>query len=196
MATLYFWDIGFDWNTVLNRNQEYFLQNGFVLMNTPVTVNGQQTTANVPATPVNISKGDSIGFNVFNVTTNPPAGDFSIVATDSAITFSNAVAQFDGNNQLITSPFSNSDGSYMTTLVLSPVAPVGNGPSVAFSPIQVPNALALEQPTVQFPVYFCGIQQVANNGRFLMSVQLTIQAPDNSQRTFYVDPEMIVGGTN
>ena len=189
MANNWFWDLGFDLNAVTTNNQT-LLPNGFVMMG--ATING--TTCNVPATPVNISIGDTIGFNLFNITNPVPAG--TIAVTAGSITFQNAVTaglQQNQKQQTITSPFSNPDGSYMTSIAFPlNAAPTGTGSSVIFSGMQAP--LAEVQNQFQFPAYPGPSNlKVANNGRFLISFSVTIQGPSGPPRTFQDDPEMIIG---
>ena len=187
MANTWCWDLGFDFNAVQNNNQ-YLLPNGFVMMG--VSINGN--ICNVPATPVNISTGDTLGFNLYNITSPLPAGTFAI--TEGSITFQNAVAsQQDNNNNTITSPFSNPSGSYLTSIQFPsyPNGSTSNGSSVIFSAMQAP--LAQVQNQFQFPVYPGPFNlQVANNGRFLISFSVTVNGP-TGQITFQDDPERIVG---
>jgi hypothetical protein len=185
----YFWDLGFDGNAIPNvRTKEYLLPNGFVLMQGQI--NNQ--SCNIPATPINVSIGDTVEFNIFNITSDLPQGAaYSI--KEGSITFQNAVPQTDQNGNTIMSPFKNPDGSYVTSIPISAIpAPTGNGPSVIFSGIQAPQAATLQNPT-QFPLYFCGSQTVACIGRFLMSLSVTVNGP-NGLITYTDDPEMIVEG--
>lgn len=174
MAT-YVWDLGFDINAVVNSDNKSFLQNGFVLM---LPLNAANQSVSVPGTPVNLSVGDSIGFNVFNVT-NQPTGTFTV---DGSISFQNAV-----NGQANTSPFN------ATSLQIPPSGTIATGPSVTFSGIQA-NQVPVESPAT-FPVYPGPANQtVVNTGRFLMHASLTITGPDGTQKIFAHDPEMVVGG--
>jgi hypothetical protein len=174
MAT-YVWDLGFDFNAVKNPStNQFFLQHGFVLM---LPNNAENESVSVPATPVNLSVGDTIGFNVFNVT-NEPTGTFTV--TEGKITFQNAV-----NDQDDTSPFST------TSLDIPQSGTTATGPSVTFSGIQS-NQVPVSNPAT-FPVFTGPTNQtVANTGRFLMHASLTVLGP-NGKQTFIVDPEMVVG---
>lgn len=185
MANTFYWDFGFDFNAVQNpRTQTDFLAIGFVL--------AQPSNANVPATPVGLSIGDTISFFAYEITSNP-AGRSSI--TGGTINFTNAVAQFDSNKNMITSPFNDGNGNYLTTIPISAVYN-GYGMSTIFSGIQAPQAALQNVNVAKFPSFSCGSQTVANLGRFLFTVTLNITGPDGTNKTFYVDPEMIVGGTN
>jgi hypothetical protein len=177
MAT-YFWDLGFDANailaTVTRDNVPFtssFLQNGFVL-------SLQNDTANVPATPVKLSVGDQVGFNVFNVTA-APTETYSI--SEGVISFQSAV-----NNQSNTSPFSTS------TITIAQTSPSGTGISTIFSGIQANQTSQIPTAAI-FPIYnVTGLQEIVNDGRFLMHVSLKIEGPNGAQ-VFYHDPEMVVG---
>lgn len=188
MGNTYFWDLGFDFNAVQNPPGTCYLQNGFVLI--------QQGTNNqpndVPGTPVDLNPGDSINFNAFNVTNPLLTGTYSIQS--GSITFTSAVT-----NQTAVSPFNNPNGTPMTPIPFTALSgPTGTGPSVICSGIQAPEAQAPDPAT--FPVYAgpTGLT-VQNDGRFLMTITLTVQGPTNNAGgtttlTFVVDPEMIVGG--
>lgn len=169
----YHWDFGFDFNAVQtpnNNDDQLFLQHGFVANQSP----------EVPATPVNLNVDDVIGFNVFNVT-DSSTGTYSI--TGGSIQFQNAVT-----GQAATSPFSVSMLSIPSQATSS-----GSDSSVIFSGIQ--SFQAQPDPLVTFPTYDGpSSQTVINNGRFLMTVTLTVTGPDTTTKIFVVDPEMVVGG--
>ncbi|HWM90990.1 MAG TPA: hypothetical protein VN493_09505 [Thermoanaerobaculia bacterium] len=189
MANSFFWDIGFDFNSVQNpRTGEDFLAIGLVL--------AQPNNADVPATPVGISIGDTIGFFAYDITSNP-TGTSSI--TGGAITFTNAVPQSDSNNNTITSPFNNSTGDFLTSISIPALTNIGTGMSTIFSGIQAPQASTTNNAAT-FTKFSIGSMTVNNLGRFMMTVELTVQVPNGNggttTKTFFVDPEMIVGGTN
>lgn len=172
----FFWDLGFDMNAItpLPFGQS-FVQNGFVLIR-PADPEGR--LVNVPATPVNLSVGDSIGFNLFDVTAS--AGTRSIAS--GSITFRSAVTDQD-----TASPFEDS------TLTIPPGSTIGEGPRVIFGGIQADQVPAENPPT--FP-RFSGpaTQTVVNEGRFLMHVTLDITGDGGETvKSFLHDPEMVVG---
>jgi hypothetical protein len=124
------------------------------------------------AAPVDLQVNDTIDFSLFNLTSlssSNEMNDFSIVG--GTITFSAAQT-----NQVAASPFS------VTQIPIEPRAATSiTGPSLVF------DGEFQKWPLVDS-------RTIANNGRFLMTVALIVQGPDGPQRTFVVDPEMIVGG--
>lgn len=179
----YFWDLGFDFNAVQNNGTSY-LQNGFVLLNAGI----KSAATNVPATPVNLSANDTVSFNVFNVTSQP-TGTFTVNSGNA--TFQNA----DSTTSATQSPFSGSTSfSIFPTGTTFPLSSTLSGPSVIFSGIQANNTSATQST---FPVYSGAQFTVENNGSFLMQATVVVtqtSASGTSQRTFTVDPEMIIGG--
>lgn len=186
MSNTYFWDFGFDFTAVQDppSTGTSYLENGFVLIN-------GLNNRNVPATPVNLSIGDVIFFNAFNTTNGLQQGDtYSIIS--GSIDFSSAET-----NQGTASPFNIPGTSTpQATISMTPtVEPPGS--SIIFSGVQVPDAQNTNQPV--FPCWnVAGPLTVGNNGRFLMNVSMVVQGPPGAQgqinqRTFVVDPEMVVG---
>lgn len=178
----YYWDLGFDFNAVQINGFSY-LQNGFVLYD-PVKSVGS------PATPVNLATGDTINFSVFNLTNPRSAGTYSIAG--GSITFQAAITQ-----QASISPFNVSGDPSDTpcTWLSFPLKlnPDATEASAIFSGAQVSGQNPTTFPRYNYPV---GLQ-VANIGFFLMSVRLQVLGPNSSggfqQRTFIVDPEMVIG---
>ena len=169
----WFWDLGLDLNAVVNGNQR-FLPNGLVLMG--ISIDG--ATRNVPATPINISTGDTIGFNLFNITNPLPTDTITLIS--ASIAFQKAVQA-----QASTSPFSFQSVDFTT-----PSNP-GMGMSVIFSGTQV---FPVVTHPVQFPFYYGpGTPTVANEGRFLVSFSATVQVGNGPLMNFQGDAEMIVG---
>lgn len=187
MAT-YFWDLGFDFNAVVDGQGHCYLQNGFVLIQ-----NGTNNQPDdVPATPVGLNLGDEINFNAFNVT-DPLGSDAYSIASGSQISFEAAVT-----GQTAISPFNNADGTPRETIAFPALSgPTGEGPSVICSGIQA-SSVQVSSPAT-FPVYAGPVNlKIANSGRFLMTVTLNVTGPNSSGETtnliFIVDPEMIIGG--
>jgi hypothetical protein len=124
------------------------------------------------AVPMNLQINDTIDFSLFNLTTlssENDMSDYSIVG--GSITFSAAQA-----NQGANSPFSSSHIS-----IASHAATGLIGQSLVF------DGNFQKWPLVD-------TETIINSGKFLMTIALIVQGPSGPQRTFVVDPEMIVGG--
>jgi hypothetical protein len=186
MMATYFWDLGFDINAVQQGDGTSYLQHGF-------------NNGNGPAIPVSLNAGDTIQFNAFDVTnTNGQTSSFSI--TGGSIQFSNAEV-----NQLANSyPFNGTTASLgnntQETVDIDPTAGTATIPISSFGQsTQQATSVFFSGPVrvVQFPMWNITSSssplQIANNGRFLMKVTLTVQETGGSPRSFVVDPEMVVG---
>src|SRR5215218_1783250 len=152
---IYFWDLGFDFATVQRSNTLSFLQNGFVL-------------AGLPAIPKNIKLGDTVNFNVFNLTAGATLGDGTNILLAS-LHFTNAVV-----GQSAVSPFNDS----IVQAALGTATTAAN--SFIFG------------ATTNFPRWTISSQIMTNQGNFLFTAALIVQMK-SGVRAFVVDPEMIVG---
>jgi hypothetical protein len=183
MSRAFVWELGFDFNAVVQattlQGDIFFLQNGFMM------VDADHGAGGVPATPVGLDVGDSVQFHAFNVTKNPE-GTFTIY--DGRISFRKAVT-----NQTIGSPFA------LSQLPFGEPEPASSDQvSVTFGGIQA-NQPQVPEPLPTFPMYAGPSDVIAvEEGRFLMTVILkvrqTVEDQDSVEKTFRVDPEMIIGG--
>ena len=159
----YSWDLGFDLGAVQQTGQSY-LETGFVAL---------LTTGHVVTAPVNLQVGDIISFNAFNVSNSLISGAADWSISDGVITFSNGEI-----GQTTTSPFEDQ------SLFISGMSAQGSGASTVFS----------GGAETVFPVFpnAAASQTIVNAGKYLMTVTLNVQS-GSEQRTFVVDPEMVVG---
>lgn len=179
----YFWVFGFDVTAVQRPNTLSFLQFGFSAIDTKF--------GNLPSLPSLLQPGNTLGFNLFDVSQGGTSGFQPISAK---ITFSNAQVDGTGSNPFDPEPIPLSDGSTTTpqtaqgTTVIQVdraalAATATRSDSVIFGP-------DLARWNILPPV------GIANPGQFLLTVAVVFQAPNSTtQRTFVTDPEMIVGGT-
>lgn len=181
---LYFWVFGFDIDAVQRPNTLSFLQFGFSAIN---TING-----NVPSLPNLLVKGNNLGFNLFDVS---PRGTSGFQPISAKITFSNAQVDKTNSNPFGPEPIPLTDGSTTTprtaqgaTVIQVDRAALAATATRSDSVIFGPN---LARWDILPPV------PIADDGQFMLTVALVLQAPDGTtRRTFVTDPEMIVGGTN
>jgi len=84
----FIWDFGFDFKAAQQLDGTFYLQNGFVLIAADVVPASKpgKFVVNAPATPVELLVGDEVSFNVFNVTDNPPPGEYSILGGSMTFT--------------------------------------------------------------------------------------------------------------
>lgn len=179
MANQYYWDLGFNFQSSpdpSNPEDQRLISYGFVMV---------QSGGNVDASPIGLSVGDTIGFNVFNTTPGVtfPDPDYSITA--GAITFTDFVTG------LPASPFTGPN-----PLPVTPMSPSGYGWSTYLSGVK-PSQVATQSTTApKYPIYNCiAPQTVANPGDYRVTFSLTVQGPPNGSPPvpFYADPEMSVG---
>lgn len=164
----YVWDLGFDCDAVVGKENHSYLQNGFLSL---------QPTYNAPTNPIGIQPGDVIGFNAFNVTRDASIGDRFI--QKATISFSKAV-----NGQTVESPFVNSDGTPLASISIDHLHADRTSPSVVFSAAS----------DTRFPFFhLVGPLRVSNNGKFLMRIELEVSGAGVAAQTFVVDPEMVIG---
>jgi len=163
----YNFDIAFDWNILADTNGQLPLMIGLATFNQPPQLGNQYT----------FNQGDSFCFNAFNQTTGATQGSYSI--SSCTVTFRPAVVE------PATSPIDTN------SLTRGPLSSTGTGPSDVFPGSNYPNFCPV------FP-----LQPIITQGDFLFTVTLVVvPGPDGSVgtangKTFTVDPEMIVGGTN
>jgi hypothetical protein len=172
--TDYSWDLGFDFATAQGSNGNYSLQMGFQANGSPVDpINGGVTTNN------------SLFFNLFNI---GPSGDYSF--SDAVITFTSTgedKSPFDPTQSIPLGKTNSSttittSGNTSTIIVGSNVGPQATGPSAIFFP---GNALQAWSVLPAAPMSLVGTFQV--------TVSITVQRSDGVTKTFFHDPEMVVG---
>lgn len=156
MANLFYWDLGFDFAAVQKKNTLSYLQNGLVL-------NGAS------AFPNKVNTGDTIIFNLFNLTSGATQGDGTKIH-HALLSFTHAVT-----GQTATTPFASA------TFQSEP------GPSSTLA-----HSVIFGGPIKDFPRWTIATHAVANTGSFLFTAAVVVQA-GNAVRTFVVDPEMIIG---
>lgn len=187
----YYWDLAFNWNAAEESNTQSALQCGLVLEGNP------NFRAGMPGSSVSLDIGDTIGFSVFNVTSGAGLAGYSLLS--GLMTFTNGNAQAGDDfpfNSAAPVPLGNE-----TTVM--PV--VGQSSVTVSTPSFGPASYFALSAYFSFPEFSSTFPSwqlvspqwaVSNNGNFYFSAALTIQGPNGDQRTFYTDPEMIVGGTN
>ncbi|HWM90989.1 MAG TPA: hypothetical protein VN493_09500 [Thermoanaerobaculia bacterium] len=178
------WHFGFDITAVQEGNTSYLL-NGLVEMENPAT----------PASPNVLTTQDTISFYAFDVTATGVSGYSPISAI---FTFSNAQT-----GQSVPCPFNTSITIPLSGNTTTDFQVANNAAVVQIGPLPLAAAAgkgtsAMFGPTTTYRQW--GILpglQISNRGRFLFNVELTVQQGEGGpKRTFFVDPEMIVGGTN
>jgi len=166
MSSVYGYELFFDWNSVSNQD---------TTSNT-MTITYDRTLGDALdnlTDPINV--GDSIYFNVLNVTEGATVDDYTIIS--GYVIFSASQA-----TQKASSPFgSTTQLDFSQNLGTA----LGKGP-------------ALKYPNQYFPYWSPVIPQtsITTSGNFQFTAYITIQGPDgnggNMLKNFRVDPEMVV----
>jgi hypothetical protein len=177
----YVWDLGFDCNAFQNphRSNQIYLQNGFVSLLSngtmpafPVNLETETSPRKLPGNP-----GDFVGFNVFNLTNGASLSSHGLVSATIDI--------IDAASGQPSSPF----GGPIS------ITPIGQQPLQA-NHTSTSAIFSGGQGTV-FPSWVLApATALANNGMFLITIQLRVQSltvPGAEPLTFVVDPEMVVG---
>jgi hypothetical protein len=165
----YMFDLGFDYASPSTSASPTTLKIGLVSFQPPPPA---------PASANRFQQGDTVGFNVFNLTSGAPMSGYSIAG--GQITFSA------GPNQTIDTPLLQQTGGgsagLLNPVVINPLpAPTGSGQSAIFSTGNMANQ--------NFPVFFvAGPLTMQNIGIFKVSVSLNVQGPDGTQQSFQSTP--------
>lgn len=193
---LWGWDLGFDWNSVEGDGDNQLLMEGLVDFD---QVRGRLHNPkpdwgywSCPASPMWIQAGDYIKFNLYNLTSNGSSDMQGYKLRKVHVHFKNSLGGTPAG------PVEQGD------LTLNP-APVG----LHFPDKLYHSSIFSVIGEKAFPLWELKwangeirsrISTDANGKRFIMTATVIIEkiggADDGKLKSFYVDPEMAVGGMN
>jgi len=161
----YYWDLGIDWDAATDIDGDYLLQTGFVQETPTAAAYGVEP-------PVKLTAGSTVQFMVYDTTDSGSN-------TASIDTVEVRCKKLDGTGKASHSPFDGDSSS----IDLSPSGSSGTPYSTAFE--------------ASLPQWKCTPAQTiasdASGGRFVVKITVKATDKDGNQRTWQVDPEMLIG---